>query len=60
MAHLLEARDLVNDPRLVFMDEPTTGLDPQARRNCWGLIEIVLLGGMGLLLPVAAWMFRWD
>jgi ABC-2 type transport system ATP-binding protein len=59
MAHLLEARDLVNDPRLVFMDEPTTGLDPQVRRKFWGLIEIVLLGGMGLLL-VAAWMFRWD
>ena len=30
---------LVNDPDLVFLDEPTTGLDPQARRNFWGLIE---------------------
>ena len=39
---LLLAIALVNDPRLVFMDEPTTGLDPQARRNFWGLIEIVL------------------
>jgi ABC-2 type transport system ATP-binding protein len=39
---LLLAIALVNDPRLVFLDEPTTGLDPQARRNFWGLIEIVL------------------
>jgi len=36
---------LVNDPDLLFLDEPTTGLDPQARRNLW---EIVLkLKGMG-------------
>lgn len=39
---LLLAIALVNDPRLVFLDEPTTGLDPQARRNFWGLIEMVL------------------
>ena len=30
---------LINDPDLVFLDEPTTGLDPQARRNMWGIIE---------------------
>lgn len=29
---------LVNDPRLVFLDEPTTGLDPQARRHIWEII----------------------
>ena len=30
---------LINDPDLVFLDEPTTGLDPQARRNIWAIIE---------------------
>jgi ABC-2 type transport system ATP-binding protein len=30
---------LINDPDLVFLDEPTTGLDPQARRNIWAIVE---------------------
>ena len=33
------AASLVNDPELVILDEPTTGLDPQARHNLWGLIQ---------------------
>src|SRR5256884_2414345 len=33
------AVSLVNDPSLVFLDEPTTGLDPRARRDVWGVIE---------------------
>jgi ABC-2 type transport system ATP-binding protein len=47
---LLLAIALVNDPRLVFLDEPTTGLDPQARRNFWGLIETVLQRGKTVVL----------
>ena len=30
---------LVNDPELIFLDEPTTGLDPQARHNIWSIVE---------------------
>jgi len=33
------ATTLINQPRIIFLDEPTTGLDPQARRNLWELIQ---------------------
>lgn len=38
---LLLAIALVNDPTLLFLDEPTTGLDPQARRNFWDLVQSI-------------------
>ncbi len=47
---LLLAIALVNDPSLVFLDEPTTGLDPQSRRNFWSLIEGIKQAGKTILL----------
>jgi ABC-2 type transport system ATP-binding protein len=47
---LLLAVALVNRPRLVFLDEPTTGLDPQARRNFWELVKRIRAEGTTLVL----------
>jgi ABC-2 type transport system ATP-binding protein len=41
---------LVGDPELLFLDEPTTGLDPQSRRQLWGLIEGYKSAGRSILL----------
>jgi ABC-2 type transport system ATP-binding protein len=41
---------LVNEPRLVFLDEPTTGLDPQARRNFWTLVQRIKANGTTIIL----------
>lgn len=41
---------LVNNPRVLFLDEPTTGLDPQARRNLWDLIESIRKKGITIIL----------
>ena len=41
---------LVNEPELVFLDEPTTGMDPQARRSLWDLVERLREGGSSVLL----------
>lgn len=41
---------LVGDPELLFLDEPTTGLDPQARRQLWGLIEEFRATGRTIVL----------
>lgn len=41
---------LVNDPQVMFLDEPTTGLDPQARRNFWSLIEGIKAEGKTIVL----------
>ncbi|MEZ6197064.1 MAG: ABC transporter ATP-binding protein [Planctomycetota bacterium] len=41
---------LVNDPELLFLDEPTTGLDPQARRRVWEIVEEFKRRGVSVLL----------
>jgi ABC-2 type transport system ATP-binding protein len=47
---MLLAIALVNDPDLVFLDEPTTGLDPQARRNFWELVLAIKARGTTVVL----------
>ncbi|MCH8090211.1 MAG: AAA family ATPase, partial [Chloroflexi bacterium] len=44
------ATALVNDPLVLFLDEPTTGLDPQARRHMWGLIKTLQTEGKTIFL----------
>lgn len=44
------ARSLVNDPDLIFLDEPTTGLDPQARHLMWERLKALLADGKTILL----------
>lgn len=44
------ARALVNDPRLLMLDEPTTGLDPQARHLMWERLQVLLQQGKAILL----------
>ncbi|GGX96109.1 ATP-binding cassette domain-containing protein [Streptomyces fructofermentans] len=44
------AMTLVGDPRIIFLDEPTTGLDPRARHNMWQIIRELVTGGVTVLL----------
>lgn len=44
------ATTLINQPKIVFLDEPTTGLDPQARRNLWDLIKDIRLKGATVII----------
>ena len=44
------ALGLVNDPKVLFLDEPTTGLDPQARRNLWELVQLIKSRGKTIVL----------
>jgi ABC-2 type transport system ATP-binding protein len=44
------ATTLINEPQIIFLDEPTTGLDPQARRNLWGLITDIRKKGTTVII----------
>lgn len=44
------ATTLINKPRIIFLDEPTTGLDPQARRNLWQLIKDIREKGTTVII----------
>ena len=44
------ATTLINQPKIVFLDEPTTGLDPQARRNLWDLIRKIRDNGTTVVI----------
>jgi ABC-2 type transport system ATP-binding protein len=44
------AMTLVGDPRIIFLDEPTTGLDPRSRHNMWQIIRELVTGGVTVLL----------
>ena len=47
---LVLARALINNPQVVFLDEPTTGLDPDARQDFWRLVSQLKQEGCGVLL----------
>ena len=44
------AMSLVGDPRIIFLDEPTTGLDPRSRRTMWQIIRELVAGGVTIFL----------
>ncbi|MGV3529471.1 MAG: ABC transporter ATP-binding protein [Flavisolibacter sp.] len=44
------ATTLINHPRIIFLDEPTTGLDPQARRNLWDLVKNIRSSGTTVII----------
>ncbi|MFC5157092.1 ABC transporter ATP-binding protein, partial [Streptomyces amakusaensis] len=44
------AMTLVGGPRIIFLDEPTTGLDPRSRHNMWGIIRELVAGGVTVFL----------
>ncbi len=44
------ATTIINKPRIIFLDEPTTGLDPQARRNLWELIKNIRTQGTTVMI----------
>ena len=57
---------LIGDPQFVFLDEPTTGMDPAARRQLWNVLSQVRASGRTLVLTSHRWgyvqylNFKWD
>ena len=49
------ATTLINKPKIIFLDEPTTGLDPQARRNLWDLIRDIRAKGATVIITGSGW-----
>src|SRR5204862_3593104 len=47
---LLSARALLHQPRLILLDEPTVGLDPQVRQELWALIDLMRSEGVSILM----------
>ncbi len=50
MRRLVLARALINDPDLLILDEPTTGLDPQSRHQVWERLELLRARGLSILI----------
>jgi ABC-2 type transport system ATP-binding protein len=44
------ATTLINQPKIIFLDEPTTGLDPKARRNLWDLVKVIQARGTTVII----------
>ncbi len=58
MRRLDLAMGLVGDPRIVFLDEPTAGLDPHSRRTTWQLVRDLVAGGATIFLTTSTWRRR--
>jgi ABC-2 type transport system ATP-binding protein len=50
LQRLMLALALINNPELIFLDEPSTGLDPQSRRNLWQIIEQIKAEGRTIIM----------
>lgn len=50
LQRLMLALALINNPELIFLDEPSTGLDPQSRRNLWGIVEQIKEEGKTIIM----------